>query len=231
MEDQEIKTDEVVTEVPKTEEVQETEREKNLKAENTRKALEIQRLREELETKARPSQNESTAPTGGVDLTQYRDIELKAELKNPATIHLHDAIEEELQSRRFRRFQAAEAEKNLRLSSESERTQFYPETLDPTHPMSIKMSELMQAYHLSHNPAGRLLAARLASSELEKQKALAAGRKLELDRQADVNANFNGGARPAPKVRDTAKLEDLKKRAMSGDKTAQAEWFKTRGLI
>ncbi len=211
------------------EETKESEREKNLKAENARKAQEIQRLREELEAKNIRPTEPSFNPQ---DLTTWKDHELKAVMKDPQYVALHDQAAELLERRRFQRFQREEQEKNLRVNTELERQQKYPETLDPTHPMAIKMSELMYQYRLDNNPAGRLLAARLAASELKQVKALAAGRKQEQTRQADVKANFSGEpSRPAPKVSDTAKLEELKKRAANGDEAARQEWFKHRGLI
>lgn len=235
MEDQDnVQKEEVVEEVAaevSAEEKAETEREKNLKAENQRKALEIQRLRDELAAKSHTESAPASSAPNGVDLSKYRDVELKAGLKDPNNAHMYDQIEEELHSRRIRRIQAEDQEKALRLNTELERQKNYPETFDPSHPMAVKMSELMHSYRLDNTPAGRLVAARLASSELQQQKAVAAGRKLEQNRQADVNANFSGESRPAPKVRDTVKLEELKKRAQSGDKEAQAEWFKHRGLI
>lgn len=223
--------EEVVVEDVKTEEVAappvETEREKNLKAENARKAIEIQRLREEAATRSQPK-----LVTDVNDPSTWKDHELKAALKDPQWAHMHDAAQEEIEKRRFQRFQAQKEEETLHLNSELERQEKYPETLDPTHPMAVRMSQLMHSYRLANTPAGRLVAARLAASELQPSKAVAAGRKQEQSRQADVKANFQGDpSRPAPKVSDTVKLEELKKRAMSGDKAAQAEWFKQRGII
>ncbi len=219
----EAKAEGVVEEAP-----QETEREKNLKAENARKAAEIQRLRAEMETARRPAKQASDVN----DPSTWKDHELKAALKDPQWAHMHDAAQDEIEKRRFQRFQAQKEEETLHLNSELERQEKYPETLDPTHPMAVRMSQLMHSYRLSNTPAGRLVAARLAASELKPSKAVAAGREQERNRQADVKANFQGEpSRPAPKVSDKVKLEELKKRAMSGDKAAQAEWFKQRGII
>lgn len=211
------------------EEVKESERERNLKAENARKALKIQQLQEELDAKAAKSVEPVFNPQ---DLSTWKDHELKAVQKDPQYVAIHDQAQELLEKRRFQRFQKEESEKTLRLNAELERQKQYPETLDPTHPMSVRMSELMYQYRLENNPAGRLVAARLASSESKQVKAAAAGRKAEQNRQADVKANFQGeSGRPAPKVGDKVKLEELKKRAMEGDPIAKAEWFKIRGLI
>ena len=227
----EVKAEEVVVEEVKAEEVieapVETEREKNLKAENARKALEIQRLRDEMASSRQPKQ-----VTDVNDPSTWKDHELKAALKDPNWAHMHDAAQEEIETRRMKRFLLQREEETLHMNSELERQQKYPETLDPTHPMAVKMTELMHSYRLSNTPAGRLVAARLAASELKPSKAVAAGREQERNRQADVKANFQGDpSRPAPKVSDKTKLEELKKRAMLGDTAAQAEWFKHRGII
>lgn len=210
------------------EEVVESEREKNLKAENSRKTQEIQRLREELDAK-KPKAQEKFNPQ---DLTTWKDHELKAVMKDQQYAALHDQASELLEHRRFQRFHNEREESLLRMNAELERQKKYPETLDPTHPMAVRMSELMLQHRLDHTPSGRLVAAQLAASELKQQKAVAAGRKQEQNRQADVNANFSGeAARPTPKVSDKNKLEELKKRALSGDAEAKAQWFKIKGLI
>lgn len=205
----------------------------NAKAENSRKAELIRKQKEELELRvmAQPESQPSPGP-GGIDLKNYRDHELKAALKNPADAAYHDVIEEELHTRRIKRIQASEAEQSVRLSTEIERQKRFPETSDPTHPMAIRATELMRLRRLENTPSGRLVAAELAHAEQLQKKALAAGRKIEQNRQADVNANSTGGAiRPAPVITDKTKDEELKKRAESGDATARAEWFKRRGLI
>ncbi len=90
----------------------------------------------------------------------------------------------------------------------------------------------MRSMRLENHPQGRLIAARLAASELNVSKAVAAGRKAEQTRQADVKANFGGESnRPAPKVSDKVKLEELEKRAANGDFEARKQLFKLRGII
>lgn len=201
----------------------------NAKAENARKAQEIQRLREEMDAKHSKSSEVTFNPQ---DLSTWKDHELKAVMKDPQYVNLHDQANELLERRRFQRFQAEKDESQLRMNTELERQKEYPETFDPINPMAVRMSELMNQYRLANNPAGRLVAARLAHSEAKTAKARAVGRKEEQDRQADVKANFQGDAvRPAPKVSDRIKVEELKKKAMAGDREAQAEWFKHKGLI
>jgi hypothetical protein len=199
----------------------------NAKAENARKTQEIQRLREEAEARQKPADTFNPQ-----DLTTWKDHELKAVLKDQQYVAIHDQAQELLEKRRFQRFQAEREESTLRVNAELERQKEYPETFDPAHPMSVRMNQLMRENHLDRTPAGRLVAARLAASELEKSKAVAAGRKQEQDRQADVNASYQGESRrPVPTASDKAKLEELKKKAMAGDQAAKAEWFKARGLI
>ena len=234
MEDQkEVKTEEITKEEPKIEVLQDTPEElkqrlDNAKAENIRKQQEIQRLRDEVESKERSNLNPSFNPN---DLTTWKDHELKACLKDPQYVSLHDQAEELLAKRRHQRFLNEEHENTLHMNTELERQQKYPETFDPTHPMAVKMNQNLYTYRLQNNPAGRLVAARLAQSEIMQSKAVAAGRKQEQDRQTDVKVSFQGEQRPAPQVSDKISLQELKKRAMEGDPTAKAEWFKLRGLF
>lgn len=229
MEDQEIKQEEVIEDKQEETAAELKARLDNAKAENSRKTQEIQRLREEVDAKhSKPAENVFNPQ----DLTTWKDHELKAVMKDPQYVALHDQANELLERRRFQRFQAEKDESQLRMNTELERQKEYPETFDPTNPMAVRMSELMHQYRLANNPAGRLVAARLAHSEAKTEKARAVGRKEEQDRQADVKANFQGDAvRPAPKVSDKVKAEELKKKAMAGDRAAQAEWFKLKGLI
>ena len=203
----------------------------NAKAENLRKTQELQKAREEaLRANAVPDKPVSQDPREV--LKSWKDHELKAMLKDASQAAYHDYYEEELTRRRFQRYQNEQVEKQVRLNSELERQKKYPETFDPSHPMSVRMQELMALHRLDNSPSGRLVAAELAHKEVLIKKAADAGRKNEQNRQADVNASFNGGApRPAPKPSDKAKLDELKKRAMEGDKAAQVEWFKLRGII
>ncbi len=227
---EDIKQDDVIEDKSAEETAEDLKvRLENAKAENARKAQEIQRLREEMDAKRTKASDVVFNPQ---DLTTWKDHELKAVMKDPQYAALHDQASELLERRRFHRFQAEKDESQLRMNTELERQKEYPETFDPANPMAVRMSELMNQYHLANNPAGRLLAARLAHSEVKTAKARAVGRKEEQDRQVDVKASFQGDAvRPAPKVSDKVKVEELKKRAMSGDREAQAEWFKHKGLI
>lgn len=221
---------EVVAEVPveQTEEEKETEREKNLKAENRRKAEELAQLREELQRarEHQPVQEDITTI-----LKRMSDRELESYLNNAQYSANHIQIREILDERRYDRYHARKEEQRARLDSEIELESKFPDVLNPSHPMALKTKELMRLHRLENHPQGRLIAARLAASELGKTKAVAAGRKAEQNRQTDVKANFQGeSARPAPVKSDKVKLEELKKKAMAGDPVARAEWFKQRGL-
>lgn len=221
--------EEVVLEEPKETVEELKQRLENARAENSRKAQELQRLREELDNKVVSKADPAFNPQ---DLTTWKDHELKAVLKDPQYAALHDQATELLEKRRFQRFHAEREESLLRMNTELERQKKYPETFDPMHPMAVRMSELMNQHRLGNTPSGRLVAAQLAHSEMLQTKARAAGRKQEQDRQADVKANFQGeSGRSAPVKSDKVKDEELKKLAMSGDKAAQTEWFKRRGLI
>jgi hypothetical protein len=202
----------------------------NAKAENARKTQELQKLREVQDTSTRHAPaRQKFDPT---DLDTWGDTELRAVLKDPQYVAIQHKAEELLEKRRFLRYHAEQEESKLRVNAELERQKKYPETLDPSHPMAVKMSELMHQHRLDRTPAGYLVAAELAASQLKQQKATAAGRKAEQTRQTDVKANFQGeSSRPAPKVSDKVKDEELKQRAQAGDEAARKEWFKRKGLI
>lgn len=223
VEESEVKTEETVEE-----EVVETEREKNLKAEARRKQEEVIRLREENE---RLREHQPVTEEVNVDkqLRRMSDRELESYLNNAQYSNLHISIKEILDERRFDRYTAKKDAERVKLDAEIAIEQKYPEVLNPSHPMALRTKELIRQYRLESNPQGRLIAAELAASEFGKKKAVAAGRKQEQDRQADVKANFQGdSARQAPKVSDKVKVEELKKRALQGDETARREWMAYR---
>ena len=218
-----------VTPVEQTEEEKETERERNLKAENRRKAEELERLREE---NNRLREHQPVQEDVSIILKRMSDRELESYLNNAQYSANHLQIREILDERRYDRYHARKEEQRLKLDAEIELESKFPEVLNPAHPLALKTKELMRLHRLENHPQGRLLAARLAASELGKQKAVAAGRKAEQTRQADVKANFQGDSgRPAPVKGDKVKLEELKKKAMEGDPEAKTEWFKLRGLL
>jgi hypothetical protein len=97
--------------------------------------------------------------------------------------------------------------------------------------MSVRMNRNLCTQYRLETPQQGACCGSFSIFRARKIKSRCSGRKLEQDRQADVKANFEGDRRPAPVVGDKVKLEELKKRAMSGDKQAQAEWFKARGII
>lgn len=221
--------EEVVEEVAEETPEQESERERNLKAENSRKQAEIERLRQELDLRNVPKVE---AETPEEMIRRMSDKELLAYLNSAQYADHHPLIKDVLDERKFDRYQRRKDENRLRLDSELERQRKYPETTNPSHPMAIRMTELMYLHRLDNTPSGRLVAAELAHAETLKAKSLAAGRKVEQNRQADVKANFQGApSRPAPKVGDKVKLDELKKKAQSGDETARKEWFRLKGLI
>jgi hypothetical protein len=209
----------------KSEDVVESEREKNLKAEARRKAEEIQRLRDELQAaKSQQAYNPN-------DLTTWKDNELKAVMRDPQYAHLHDQAENILDKRKFNRFIKEQTHLSARQQSELERQKNFPETLDPSHPTTLRMQEILnQNPGLDQTPTGLLIAAKIAASESKVKKAEVTGRKKEQDRQADVKASYSGENRPAPVATDKVKDEELYKQASQGDKNSLYALMKKRGL-
>jgi predicted RNase H-like nuclease (RuvC/YqgF family) len=191
MENEEVKP-EVVNEAPVEEAVEqveevveepvESEREKNLKAEARRKQEELIRLREENE-RLRNHQPANESENIDRQLRNMSDRELEAYLNNAQYSNLHINIREILDERRFDRYQAKKEESRLKLDAEIEVESKFPEVLNPAHPLALRTKELMRLHRLENHPQGRLIAA------------LAAGRKKEQKRQADVKANFAGRVR------------------------------------
>lgn len=227
----EAQPEEVVPEQVQEEVVKEDRPEINYKAELERLRSEREQLRMELERRSQPAE-ESPEDI----LRRMNDNELRSYLALPQYAVQHGLIQDILDERKFTRYQRKQEETRLKLDSEIERQKKYPETMNPSHPMAIRMSELMYLHRLDNSPSGRLVAAQLASIEFEKAKAEAAGRKKEQSRQADVKANFQGEtSRPAPKVSDKNKLAELKRRADQGDQAAKQEYLfeslKRKGAI
>jgi hypothetical protein len=105
MEKQEGKVEDVNLEEKQTEETaaELKQRLDNAKAENARKTQEIQRLREEADARVKPADTFNPQ-----DLSTWKDHELKAVMKDPQYVALHDQAQELLEKRRFQRFQAEE---------------------------------------------------------------------------------------------------------------------------
>ena len=228
-------TEEVVEQVEQevTEPVESVEelkqRLQNAQAEARRKQEELVKAREEAERLRENHQPASEAENIDKQLRRMSDRELESYLNNQQYNNLHIPIREILDERRFDRFISKKNEQRERLDAEIELENKFPEVLNPSSPMALKTKELIRLHRLESHPQGRLIAARLASSELGVKKAVETGRKLEQHRQADVKANFSGeSARPAPKVSDKVKVEELKKRAQAGDETARREWMQYR---
>lgn len=189
--------------------------ERNWKAELERKTRELEKLRQELESKAH------VTPTRDPnDIRTWSDNELKAVMNSndPTVLPYKDQVSDELLERKVRSIREKERAQEKRALSEMELRSKYPEAMDPMSEFALKMDQVMEQFDLQKSPAGRLAAAKLVAGELYKgsTSAEAQGRKRESDRVRDVRAQMVDGDRPRPTESDQPrKAEDVVRRVNS----------------
>lgn len=232
MEDNKEVTPEVKEEV--TSEVQPDRPEENFKAELDRKNREIERLRMlAMQRQEQPKQRDPN------DLKTWGDHELKAIVhsNDPSVMPYKDQANEILLDRKVDARLARQAETNKRVSAELELKQKFPDAADPTSELSSKIDELTSKYDLDKSPAGRLVAAKLAASELTQGKTSSDARKAkeEKDRVAGVKGQLVDGDRPKPTETSNKTLEEkaLKEKFLSEKPDgfeAVSKWLDGSGL-
>ena len=208
---------------------------KNREAELDRKNREIERLR--LLTVQRQEQPKQRDPN---DIRTWSDHELRAIVNSndSSVLPYKEQANELLLDRKVDARLARQAETNKRVRADLELKEKFPEALDPVSPLSVKIDELTTKYDLDKSPAGRLVAAKLAASELNQGKSAsdALKDKQEQDRVARVKGQMVDGDRPkstAPNKSDLEKNKDLREKFLSeksdGHK-AVTEWMDDTGL-
>src|ERR1051326_152678 len=210
--------------------------EENYKAEIERKNREIERLRMlAVQRQEQPKQRDPN------DLKTWADHELKAVVNSndPSVMPYKDQANEILLDRKVDARLARQAETHKRVTADLELKQQFPESLDPTSELSSKIDELTEKYDLDKSPAGRLVAAKLAASELNRGKDASSARaeKTEKDRVAALKANMVDGDRPAPTESGRnldAKRKELADKLVSGKEGQQvdalSQILKDRGM-
>lgn len=167
----------------------------NYQKELERKNKEIERLRQEAELR----KNDQGQRRDQNDLSTWSDHELKAVLKDPSptAAPYKDQIEDILLERKVKAMREKERMQEKRALSDLELKTAYPDALDPSSPLSIKMEQVMYDYDLQKSPAGRLAAAKIAAAELGKgrSKSTAQERQAEADRVARVKGKLVDGDR------------------------------------
>lgn len=112
----------------------------------------------------------------------------------------------------------------------------YPDALDPSSELSVKMEQVMYDYDLQKSPAGRLAAAKIAAAELGKGRSTSTAkeRKAEANRIASVKGQMVDGDRSKPTAgTDPKKTEDLENKIRTEGITSAdgvAEALKARGM-
>jgi hypothetical protein len=209
--------------------------EQNFRAELARKNKEIERLRQEAELR----KNEQGQKRDQNDLSTWSDHELKAVLKDPspAAAPYKDQIEDIILERKVKAMREKERMQEKRALSDLEIKTSYPDALDPSSELAVKMEQVMYDYDLQKSPAGRLAAAKIAAAELGKgrSKSTAQERKAEAERVARVKGNMVDGDRsrstdgnsPAKKAED---IEKSIKNASLLDASGISDALKARGM-
>lgn len=211
--------------------------EENYKAELERKNREIERLRLlAVERQEQPKQRDPN------NMRTWSDHELKAVIytNDPNWLHAKDEANEIMLDRKVDARLARQAETHRRVSADLELKQKFPEAADPSSELSSKIEEVISKYDLDKSPAGRLVAAKLAASELNqgKNSSDAIARQKEADRIARVKGQMVDGDRAKPTTSDTKNLDEKRKtladKLMSSKENQQvdaiSEILKDRGM-
>lgn len=218
----EQKEEEVTQEVP---EVKDDRPEINYKAELERKNRELERVRMEL-----ASRQQEPVKRDPNDLKTWNEHELKAIINSndPSVLPYKDQAHDILLDRKVDARLAKQQETNKRVHADLELRNKYPEALDPTSELSMKIDQLMTEHDLSRTPAGRLVAAKLAAAELNQGKNVsnAKGQKAEKDRVASVKSQMVDGDRPKStdnNVNLDEKRKSLAEKLINTNKAGNAE--------
>lgn len=212
----EQKQEEVTPEVP---EVKDDRPEINYKAELERKNRELERARMELAS--RQNEPQKRDPN---DLKTWSENELKAIINSndPSVLPYKDQAHDILLDRKVDARLAKQQETDKRVRADLELRSKYPEALDPASELSMKMDELIKEHDLSRTPAGRLVAAKLAATELNRGKNVsnARGQKAEKDRLANVKGQLVDGDRPKPTETNPDKQKNLREKLLNEKSTS-----------
>lgn len=218
----------------KDEQVADDRPERNWKAEIERKNREIERLRQITESQ---KHNQRRDPN---DLATWTDHELKAVIRSddPSMLSFKDQAEEVLFERKVQNIRERERAQEKRALADIELRSKYPDALDPSSELSLKIDQVMYELDLQKSPAGRLAAAKIAAAELGKgsSKSKALARKQEEERIARVKGQVVDGdrAKPAETPNDPKKLDELVQKINARDPNASTDAFgqllKMRGL-
>lgn len=206
--------------------------ERNYKAELDRKNKEIERLRQEADVRER----NSTPRRDPSDITTWADHELKAVVKSndPQFAAMRDQAEEVLFERKVKSIREKERVQEKRALSDLELRSKYPDALDPHSEFASKMEQIMYEYDLQKTPAGRLVAAKIAASELGKGRSnkSALERKNESSRVRELKGQMVDGDRSKPSETKNSpkKIEDIEKGLMAGKEGSVGDALKLKGI-
>lgn len=230
--------EEVVEEVVEEEVVEEKKEERpeaNYKAELARKNAELEKLRVELDShKAQPQKRDRD------DLSTWSDHELHA-VKNsndPSAALFKSQADEILRDRWYDRRRAKERADETRAMADLRLRQQYPDSLDPTSPLSFRIEEVMRELDLAKTPSGRLAAARIVAGESKGKttKNAEANRDSESSRIADVKGQMVDGDRSKattgtnPKKKIEESIAKLNSRSLTDQTAGMSELLKAKGL-
>jgi hypothetical protein len=185
----------------------------NYQRELERKNAALERARQELEVeKAKGGKRDQN------DMSTWPDHELRmvAKTNDPQYANMREQAEELLLERKIRSIRERERGQEKRVMADLELKTKFPESLDPSSELSVKMEQVMYDYDLQKSPAGRLAAAKIASAELGNvsSKSTAKERKAEADRVARVKKQMVDGDRSKSTEIDTdvKKVEEIERK-------------------
>lgn len=207
---------------------------KNREAELARKNREIERMRTELAMR----QNEPVKRDQN-DISTWADHELKTIVNSndPSVMPYKEKANEILLDRKVDARLARKLETEKKVTAEMQLRQQFPEALDPSSDLAIKMDQIISEHDLSKTPAGRLVAAKLAAAELGQGKNTSDAKKTksEQNRVTRVKGQMVDGDRPKPTGNESSpdKQKAFKEKLLSekrDDFKAVGDWMDSSGL-
>jgi hypothetical protein len=194
----------------------------NYQRELERKNAALERARQELEAERAKGGNKRDAN----DISTWSDHELKLLLNDKNAAGYHEQANDILLERKVKRIRENERIQERRTLADIELRTKYPEALDPTSELSVRMEQLVYDLDLQKSPAGRLAAAKIAASELglTNKKSTAQERKAEADRIARVKGQMTDGDRSKAVESENSpkEVEKIEKR-ISSEKLTESD--------
>lgn len=229
-EEEVVQSEETVNEETPEEEKVDDRPEVNYKAEIERHKRDNERLRQELAKRDVPTGERKRDSN---DITTWPNHELKMLMKSAdASIpqSIKDQAEDLLLERKVQAIRERDKEVEHRVKADVRLQTEYPEAMDSSSKLALRMEQVMAEYNLPKSPTGRLAAAKIATADLDTSDVKR--RKNESTRITRVKGEMADGDRPksADGANSQKKVEEIEKGVIRGEQKAFNEALKFKGL-